>query len=150
MTLVYNSLSDANQVSKLGLLKRLIRFSGDANLLELIKPFLANSATWPTKWGITQEQAGALYLQVAQCLEKGGQGDESQVFLIRYLATLETASEATIAAAIPHAVQAALSFVKAAAITQKSHFSRLRAVSAALPALPLPFGAFFCLCVCLP
>ena len=130
VTLVYNSLSsDANKSAKLGVLRSLFTFAAEGRMMELIQPFLASAASWPSKWSLTPEQAGSLYLTVAQCMERCGAAEETQAFLIRYLATLETASEAAIAAALPYAVQAALNFVKAPAISQKSNLSRLAAVS---------------------
>ncbi len=139
MTLVYNSLSsDSHKGSKLSVLRNLIRFAAEARLMELVLPFLASAASWPVKWGLSPAQAGSLYLQLAQSMERCGALEESQAYLIRYLATLETASEADIAAATPHAVQAALNFVKAPAISQKSNLSRLAAVS----------DAVCCVCVC--
>ena len=130
VTLVYNSLSsDTHKSAKLGVLRSLFTFAAEGRMMELIQPFLASAASWPSKWSLTPEQAGSLYLTVAQCMERCGAAEETQAFLIRYLATLETASEAAIAAALPHAVQAALNFVKAPAISQKSNLSRLAAVS---------------------
>lgn len=131
MTNVYNTVSEvSHKDAKLSVLKHLIRFAADARQLELLQPYLAGAAGWTSKWGLTAEQAGALYLLIAQCLEKGGAAEEAQAFLIRYLTTLEGASDAAKAGARTWAKTAALNFVKAPAVSQKSNLARLAAVRA--------------------
>lgn len=126
---MYNSVSDAQRKeSKLWVLKQLIRFASEARLMEPIQPFLAGAAGWPTKWALTAEQAGSLFLLIAQSMERYGAAEEAQTFLIRYLATLEGAGAEALAAARPWAKTAALNFVKAPAVSQKSNLARLAAV----------------------
>ena len=113
-------------------LKNLIRFAADARLLEFLQSFIASAPSWATKWSLTVEQAGSLYLLIANCMEKCGSPEDSQGFLIRYLTTLETASEEKLLAARPWAKQAALNFIKAPAVSQRSNLSRLSAVRSVL------------------
>lgn len=131
VTDVYNFVDEVqHKDSKLGVLKALIRYAADHRQLELLQPYLAGAATWPAKWQLSPEQAGALYLLIAQSLEKTGAAEDAQAFLIRYLTTLETASEAAQAGARAWAKTAALNFVMAPAVSQKSNLARLAAVRA--------------------
>ena len=126
---MYNTISEEkHKEAKLSALKNLIRFAADARLLEFLQSFIASAPTWATKWSLTPEEAGSLYLLFANCMEKCGALEESQGFLIRYLTTLETASEGKLVEARPWAKQAALNFIKAPAVSQRSNLSRLVAV----------------------
>jgi hypothetical protein len=142
---VYNAVDEAqHKESKLEVLKQLIRFAAETRLAELIQPFLAGAAGWPAKWALSAEQAGSLFLLIAQCMERYGNAEEAQVFLIRYLTTLEGASAAMLAEARHWAKAAALNFVKAPAVSQKSNLARLAAVRGG-PLTPPPPRRNFCL-----
>jgi hypothetical protein len=62
---------------------KLITYAADARLLDSIRSSLAAAPTWPSAWGLSPAQAGALFLLVAQALEKAGQTESAQAFLIR-------------------------------------------------------------------
>jgi hypothetical protein len=139
---VFNSLSATSRKSvKLTVLQHLIRYAASARLLDLLQPYLAGAASWPVKWDLTPKEAGDLFLLIAQSFEVSGAPEEAQAFLVRFLSTLEGASEAALTQARPWAKMAMLNFVNAAAIGQKTNLPRLNAVS--IPPPPL------CLLACL-
>ena len=134
---VYNAVGEAqHKEAKLEVLKKLISFASEVRLMEPLQTFLAGAAGWPAKWGLSAAQAGSLFLLISQCMERYGAAEEAQSFLIRYLATLEGASAAALAAARPWAKTAALNFVKAPAVSQKSNLARLAAVRPPPPPPP--------------
>jgi hypothetical protein len=134
VTNVYNTVREAShKEAKLQVLKRLIKFASEHRLIETLQSFLAGAAGWPAKWALSAEQAGSLFLMIAQCMDRNGIPEEAQTFLIRYLGTLEGASAEALVAARPWAKTAALNFVKAPAVSQKSNLARLAAVRDAPP-----------------
>lgn len=127
---LYNSVDEAIWKDlKLAVFTRVVQYAADTKQLDLLAPFFAAASTWQSRWGISSQQAGALYLLISQSLDKAGALDDAQTFLIRYLSTLEEAGEAELASARPHAVTAAVNYVKAPVVSQRSNLPALRAVS---------------------
>ena len=128
---LYNLVSEAtNKAEKLGLLKSIIRFASDTKQLELLAPVFAGAAGWKAKWGLSDVEARAIYLLISSVLEKAGDAEQAQVFLIRYLSTFEADGGAIDDEALGHAKDAAVGYVKAPAVSQRSALPQLAVVSA--------------------
>eukprot|EP00158_Paraphelidium_tribonemae_P000103 Partr_v1_DN16839_c0_g1_i1_m28286 putative Component of the eukaryotic translation initiation factor 3 (eIF-3) complex, which is involved in protein synthesis and, together with other initiation factors, stimulates binding of mRNA and methionyl-tRNAi to the 40S ribosome (By similarity) len=128
---LYNSLSDAtHKAEKLGLLRSVIRFASDTRQLEALAPLFAGAAGWKAKWGLTEQEARALYLLISVSLEKAGDAEQAQAFLIRYLATYEGDVGAIDDEALARAKDAAVGYVKAPAVSQRSALPQLAVVKA--------------------
>lgn len=128
---LYNSLSDGeHRREKLALLRSVISFASASRQLELLAPVLASAGSWRSKWRLSDGEARGLYLLLSQVLDRAGDAEQAQVFLIRYLATYESAAAG---AAIPDealelAKAAAIGYVKAPAVSQRSALPQLAAV----------------------
>ena len=119
------------KAEKVALFSHLVSFASDSKQLELLSPYFASAGTWQSKWGISDTEARGLYLAVSRALDKAGDVDGAQVFLIRYLTTFEGAAAADIDDdAKARARDAAVGFIKAPAVSQRSSLPQLAAVSA--------------------
>lgn len=126
---LYNSLSDAtHKVEKLGLLRSVIRFASDTRQLDALAPLFAGAAGWKAKWGLAEQEARALYLLISVSLEKAGDAEQAQAFLIRYLTTFEGDVGAIDDEALARAKDAAVGYVKAPAVSQRSALPQLAVV----------------------
>ena len=128
---LYNLLSDAsNKAEKLVLLSSIIRFASETSQIELLTPVFAGAAGWKAKWGLTDAQARGLYLQIANALGRAGGAytEQAQAFLIRYLTTFENDVSAIDDEALSHAKDAAVRYVNAPAVSQRSALPQLAVV----------------------
>lgn len=126
---LYNALDvDANTAEKLAVLHSIIPFAAATRQTELLAPLFATGGAWKAKWGLSDAQARALFLLASSALEKSGDADAAQVFLIRYLSTFEKDTAAIDDEALRHAKDAAVGYVKAPAVSQRSALSQLSAV----------------------
>lgn len=124
---LYNSVSGKAQ--KLSVFSKLIQYAGETKHMDALAPYLASAQSWKSKWGLTTREAGDLFLTISTCLEKVGNLEEAQVFLIRYLATFEGEPVEIRKEALPSAKKAALNFIKAPAVSQRSNLAALAVVS---------------------
>lgn len=127
---LYNTLADAtHKGEKLALLRSIIRFAADTRQTELLASLFSTAGSWTSKWGLTDQQARELFLLSSSALEKAGDAEGAQGFLIRYLGTFENDAGAINDDALGHAKNAALGYVKAPALSQRSALPKLVAVS---------------------
>jgi hypothetical protein len=126
--------SDAGKAVRHRTFAVLLRYAATTKQLELLQPYLAQAGRWAAAWGLSADQLRPLFLQVAEALEKAGEIEESQAFLIRYLSTFEGADAATLAQAREYAKGAAINYVRAPGVSQRSNLPHLAAVRA-LPRL---------------
>ena len=129
---LYNVISESTgKAEKVAVFSKLIKFASDTRQLDLLYPYFAHAATWQSKWGISDEQTRRLLLTVSTALEKAGDAEQAQAFLIRYLSTFEgSAASAIDDEALSHAKDAAIGYVKAPAVSQRSALPQFAAVSA--------------------
>lgn len=125
---LYNAVGDTTKPEKLAVLQAVIRFAASTRQTELLAPLFASAGSWQARWGLTDAQARSLFLLASSALEKAGDSEAAQVFLIRFLTTFEGDAGAIDDAVLQHAKQAAVGFVKAPAVSQRSALAQLSAV----------------------
>jgi len=126
---LYNTVS--SKALKLDVFSRIVAFAADTRQVDALAPYLASAATWQARWGLTPAEAGALFLLVARALERTGHADGAQTFLIRHLATFEGVEPAAARAGARAAAKAAaINFVRAPAVSQRSNLASMAAVRA--------------------
>lgn len=127
MVHMYNNVEGRD--AKLALLTAIISYAASTKQLELLAPYLAGAASWQREWELSDGEARALFLLLSQVYSKAGSAQEAQAFLIRYLATFEHAAPAALEEAKEHARDAALGYIRAPALSQRSALAHLAAVS---------------------
>lgn len=133
---LFNAIDEGvAKAEKLATFSSLVALASESKQLELLSPYFATAAGWQAKWGISDAETRALYLAVSRALDKAGDSEAAQAFLIRYLTTFEGAGAADIGdEAKARARDAAVGFVKAPAVSQRSALPQLAAVSRAAAA----------------
>lgn len=127
---LYNTLNDAQYKSeRLSTLRAIISFATNTKQVDLLASLFATSGSWVSKWGLTEQQARELFLLSSSALEKASDAEGAQGFLIRYLSTFENDAAAIDDEVLQHARDAALGYVKAPALSQRSALAQLAAVS---------------------
>ena len=126
---VYNAVEERG--ARLALLRAIIAFAAATKQMDQMAPYLSvvSGASWQRDWGLSDAEARALFLQLAQVHGAAGEATVSQAFLIRYLATFEAAGAEALAEAKEHARDAALGYIRAPALSQRSSLAHLAAVS---------------------
>jgi hypothetical protein len=155
---LYNAVDEGvARQEKLALFGALVDFAAETKQLEALYPYFATAASWQAKWGVSDAEARRLYLAVSRVLEKAGESEQAQAFRIRYLSTFEGPRAADIDdEALAAARQAAVGFVKAPAVSQRSALPQLAAVSAeacasgrlAVETCAFPVADDSTLCIC--
>lgn len=131
LSIVYNVAP--HKAAKLETFSRIIGYAGATGQLQQLGGVFTGAANWTTKWGLTDAEARPLFLQSYKALSAAGNAEDAQAFLIRYLMTFEKeehASPAELEASKEHAVAAALGFIRAPAVSQRSNLSHLRVIQA--------------------
>lgn len=124
---LYNTV--ATKAQKLEVFSTLVQYASDSKHIDALAPHFASAQSWKTKWSLTNKEAGDLFLLVSSSLEKAGLHDDAQVFIIRYLATFETEPAERRKEALPAAKKAAVNFIRAPAVSQRSNLAALAVVS---------------------
>lgn len=134
LTHVFNAVDERG--SKLALLAAAISYASTSKQLDQLAPFLAGAATWQRDWQLTDVEARTLWLLLSDAYGKAGDGHAAQAFLIRYLSTFEaeaaagSLSAAALEEAKAHAKEAALGYIRAPALSQRSALAHLAVVRA--------------------
>lgn len=139
---LYNSLEDSSfslRAQKLSLIATVISYASNTKQLDQLAPYLASAASWQKEWQLSNAEARGLFLLLSRAYGKAGDGSSAQAFLIRYLQTFEpsVAADGSSAAASPasleeakeHAKEAAIGYIRAPALSQRSALAHLAAVS---------------------
>jgi len=116
---------------KFEVFSRIVQFAAETKNMDVLAPYLSAANSWQAKWGLSQREAGELFLLVSSSLERAGLAEEAQAFLIRYLQTYETEPAAKRVEARSAAKTAAINFVRAPAVSQCSSLASLAVVSGA-------------------
>lgn len=111
------------------MLGKLVQYASDTKHLDALMPFFATASTWKTTWGLSSQQAAGLFLLISESLEAAGLLEDAQVFLLRHLQAFETESADVRKTALPAAKKAALNFIRAPAVSQRSNLPSLAVVS---------------------
>jgi hypothetical protein len=146
---LYNSLEDSLRSQKLSLISTIISYASNTKQLDQLAPYLAGAAAWQKEWQLSNDEARSLFLLLSRAYGKAGDASSAQVFLIRYLQTFEPSagssgapSPAALEEAKEHAKEAAIGYIRAPALSQRSALAHLAAVSSFRPRLPSLFVSF--------
>lgn len=139
---MFNILGDVQQ--KVTLFSQLLAYAAESKQLDVLTPYFPSVASWYSGKLITAQEVRQLYLAISRALTRAGDVESGQAYLIRYLASYEGAEES--ASPIPEeakeaATEAALGYIRAPAISQRSALPHLRVVRNTL------CPSYACVCV---
>ncbi|CAM9791924.1 unnamed protein product [Chrysoparadoxa australica] len=128
-TQLYNMLPSRNP-GQLELLLIIIRFAAEAGLLSMLSSFFEGVEDWIKERELNVTDQRRLLILVADVLEETGQNNDSQRFLLKYLATFEGAPREELVSVKGAAARCAVGAVKAPIVsfTDKHNLLGLQAV----------------------
>eukprot|EP01138_Halocafeteria_seosinensis_P014838 gb/GECG01015148.1/.p1 GENE.gb/GECG01015148.1/~~gb/GECG01015148.1/.p1 ORF type:complete len:338 (+),score=46.89 gb/GECG01015148.1/:1-1014(+) len=130
---LYNVLdAETKSTPKLKVLKHLIEFAAKNNLIDTLLPYLSDCETWIENLNLHKQQQRELFAFISNTLDDCNRNDEAQAYLIRYLSTFEDPrlDENELLEGRQLARKAAIGYIKAPVISQKSNLPLMRAVQA--------------------
>jgi len=107
----------------------IVKFAQQSKLVAVIQGYFKSVDEWLKVWNLPEDKQRALLLAIAQALDSDDEVDESQAFLIKYLASFENASDAECAAQKAHAAKGAVGAIRApiTSFTRKSNLVEMKA-----------------------
>ncbi|CAM9384657.1 unnamed protein product, partial [Phaeothamnion confervicola] len=112
VTYLYNMLPSRGP-AQLEVLLSVVGYASRAKLLSMLSGFFAGVNDWLAGWELSAEDRRRIYLLMADVLAEVGEAEQSQRFLIKYLATFSGAPADALAAVRPAAARGAAGAVRA-------------------------------------
>ncbi|CAN0170756.1 unnamed protein product [Ascophyllum nodosum] len=111
-TNLYNMLP-VQTAAQFEVLLAVIRYSREAKLVAMLASFFAGVDEWIQGWDLSVKNQRRLYLLISDTLKTEGKQDESQKFLMKFLATYDEASAGELSEVKAQAVRGCIGAVRA-------------------------------------
>jgi hypothetical protein len=126
---VYNFVADVGL--KFQLFTSILRFADESKQFEPLVPYFSAAIAALKQSGVSDAEVRPVFHELSRSLFKIGEAEQAQAFLIRYLATFESETNpAVVAESREAAREAALGYIRAPAVSQRSALLHLKAVRA--------------------